>query len=119
MLTKGYCIHGLLSLPRCKEHHIASKCVSVLVCVCVYVGMWGSWAQSLDVMLEIMRPAGIEYTHVDAGTHRLNKTSSLSALFIFTSVINNYKDVNNPRGINSAIPRKHTHPHTPQSYKHG
>lgn len=47
------------------------------------------------------------YTH-GCGTHKLNKTFSLSALFIFPSVTNDHNYINNPSGITLQITHTHT-----------
>lgn len=98
-----YCLHTLYLCY--KEHQITCKCLCVFVGVCAL----GSETRCNVRNNEASRQACIKYTHMDARTHKLNKTSSLSAIFIFTSVINNHQDINNPSGINST---NHTHAHT-------
>ncbi len=112
MLTKGYCIAFMLFLPLPLR---ASDNMQVCVSVCVCVHALGSETRCNVRHNEDSRQACIKYTHMDARTHKLNKTSSLSALFIFTSVTNNHEDINNPRGINST---NRTHEHTHAHYKH-
>ena len=75
-----------------------------LVCVCMV-----SETRCNIRNMEASRQAWVKYTHMDACTHKLNKTFSLSALFIFPSVTNDHNYINNPNGINIA---NHTHTHT-------
>lgn len=104
------------SLYLCnKEYQITWKCLSVCVVSCVCV-------KALCVCMvsetrcnvrntEASRQAWIKYTHMDACTHKLNKTFSLSVLFISPSVTNDHNYINNPNGINIAN-HTHTHLHT-------
>lgn len=106
-------LYCMCALHLChKEHQITCKCVHV--CAQHKAGGGGSG----DIIFrnnEANRQACIKYTHMDARTHKLNKASSLSALFIFTSVTNNQEDINNPNWRKQSKSHTHARTHTQQT----